>query len=99
MFDEKKMKEKMMGMGPSMEAQKDVLMAIKKLASEAMMQGMDDDEAVVAELDMKKMPKEEAMEMAEEAMEGEMPEDMMESEDEEDEDSMEEKLLKKKLGL
>jgi hypothetical protein len=90
-----------------MAAKQDVLEAIKKLADELMLEGMDEDEAVVAELDIQKVDSDEAADMMEEAMEGEMPEmpemdeeDMME-EDEEDEssESMLKKALKKKSML
>lgn len=105
MMDDKKG----MNMGMDLQAKKDVLKAIKKLASEAMMEGMDEDEALVAEVDMRTVPVEEAEDMVEDAMEGEMPEmDSMDEEDmesldesdeDEDEDDMMRKALKSKLGL
>lgn len=91
-------------MDMGLKAHKDVLMAIKKLASEAMAEGMDDGEdvgGVVAKLDVQKLGEDEAKEAAEEAMEGEMPEmDMMSEEEDEDmADELKKRLLKGKLGL
>lgn len=94
----------------AMDARKDVLKAIKKLASEAMMEGLDEDEALVAEVDMRTVDKDEAEDMMEDAMEGEMPELGEEEvevgldedemiEDEEDEDELMMKALQSKLGL
>jgi len=88
-----------------MQAQKDVLKAIKKLASEAMMKNMDEDEALVAELDMQRMPKEEAMEMMAEDMDDMEEEDdlqalsSVEELSEDDEEDDEKARIKKMLGL
>lgn len=105
MMDDKKG----MNRGMDIQAKMDVLKAIKKLASEAMMEGMDEDEALVAEVDMRTVPVEEAEDMVEDAMGGEMPEmesldeedmeSLDESDEDEDEDDMMRKALKSKLGL
>ncbi len=101
--------EKMMDMDTK--AYKDVIQAIRKLASDAMLEGMDEDEAIVAELDIQKVDGDEVEGMLEDEMGMEEEESMMPKigseslmEDEEDEDegmaaAIKKKMLKGKLGL
>jgi len=103
--------EKMMDMDKK--AYKDVIQAIRKLASDAMLDGMGEDEAIVAELDIQKVDGDEVEEMLEDEMgmedeeESIMPKVGSESEEEDMEDDedgsnmaevLKKRMLKGKLG-
>ena len=83
----------MMDMDMDTKAYKDVIEAIKKLASDAMLDGMDEDEALVAEVDIKTMDSEDAEDMMEDSLDRDMEEERpkvgtpsMDDEDEEDDE-------------
>jgi hypothetical protein len=80
--------DEMKKMDPGLKAKADVVKALKRMAMEMMAKDTGEDGALVAELEMKKVPKEEALEMLEGKTKGSEEDKGTEFEDSEDEQEM-----------